>query len=190
LGLAPLVQNKLIHLDSVIADCKSGVSGAGRQASLSTQYCEVNEGLQAYKVAEHRHNPEMEQELSLLAGEPVLVTFSPHLAPMSRGILGTLYARLLRPQTDVEILNFYQNFYEDQPFIRLLPKGSLPNTINVRGSNYCDLGVRVDGARGRVIVVAVIDNLHRGAAGQAVHNFNLMAGFPETTGLDLVPLIP
>jgi N-acetyl-gamma-glutamyl-phosphate reductase len=190
LGLAPLVQNKLIHLDSLIADCTSGVSGAGRQASLGTQYCEVNEGLRAYKVAEHRHNPEMEQELSLLAGEPVLVTFSPHLAPMSRGILGTLYARLLRPQTDVEILNFYQNFYEDQPFIRLLPKGSLPNTINVRGSNYCDLGVRVDGARGRVIVVAAIDNLHRGAAGQAVHNFNLMAGFPETTGLDLVPLIP
>jgi N-acetyl-gamma-glutamyl-phosphate reductase len=190
LGLAPLVQNKLIHLDSLIADCTSGVSGAGRQASLGTQYCEVNEGLRAYKVAEHRHNPEMEQELSLLAGEPVLVTFSPHLAPMSRGILGTLYSRLLRPQTDVEILNFYQNFYEDQPFIRLLPKGSLPNTINVRGSNYCDLGVRVDGARGRVIVVAAIDNLHRGAAGQAVHNFNLMAGFPETTGLDLVPLIP
>jgi N-acetyl-gamma-glutamyl-phosphate reductase len=190
LGLAPLVQNKLIHLDSLIADCTSGVSGAGRQTSLGTQYCEVNEGLRAYKVAEHRHNPEMEQELSLLAGEPVLVTFSPHLAPMSRGILGTLYSRLLRPQTDVEILNFYQNFYEDQPFIRLLPKGSLPNTINVRGSNYCDLGVRVDGARGRVIVVAAIDNLHRGAAGQAVHNFNLMAGFPETTGLDLVPLIP
>ncbi len=190
LGLAPLVQNKLIHLDSLIADCTSGVSGAGRQASLGTQYCEVNEGLRAYKVAEHRHNPEMEQELSLLAGEPVLVTFSPHLAPLSRGILGTLYARLLRPQSEVEILNFYQNFYEDQPFIRLLPKGSLPNTVNVRGSNYCDLGVRVDGARGRVIVVAAIDNLHRGAAGQAVHNFNLMAGFPETTGLDLVPLIP
>ncbi len=190
LGFAPLVQNRLIQLDSLIADCTSGVSGAGRQASLTTQYCEVNEGLRAYKVAEHRHNPEMEQELSLLANEPVLVTFSPHLAPLSRGILGTLYARLLRPQTEMEILNHFQNFYEDQPFIRLQPKGALPSTSNVRGSNYCDLGVRVDADRGRVIVVAAIDNLHRGAAGQAVHNFNLMAGFPETTGLDLVPLIP
>ncbi len=190
LGLAPLVQNKLVCLDSLIADCKSGVSGAGRAVSLATLHCEVNEGFRAYKVAEHRHNPEMEQELSLLAGEPVQITFTPHLVPMSRGILGTLYARLVKPMTEVEILNFYQNFYEDQPFIRLLPKGSLPNTINVRGSNYCDIGVKVDTARNRVIVVSAIDNLHRGAAGQAVHNFNLMAGFPETTGLDLVPLIP
>ena len=190
LGLAPLVQNKLIEFDSLIADCKSGASGAGRAVSLGTLYCEVNEGFRAYKVAEHRHNPEMEQELSLLAGAPVQITFSPHLAPMSRGILGTLYARLVKPMTEVEILNFYQNFYDGQPFIRLLPKGSLPNTINVRGSNYCDIGVKVDADRGRVIVVSAIDNLHRGAAGQAVHNFNLMAGFPETTGLDLVPLIP
>jgi N-acetyl-gamma-glutamyl-phosphate reductase len=109
---------------------------------------------------------------------------------MSRGILGTLYAKLVKPLTEVELLNFYQNFYEGQPFIRLLAKGGLPNTINVRGSNYCDIGVKVDAARGRVIVITAIDNLHRGAAGQAVHNFNLMMGFPETTGLDLVPLIP
>ncbi len=190
LGLAPLVQNKLVQLDSLIADCKSGVSGAGRQKSLATQYCEVNEGFRAYKVAEHRHNPEMEQELSLLAGEPVLLTFTPHLVPMSRGILATLYGRLRQPLTEVEILNFYQNFYDDQPFIRLQPEGVLPNTINVRGSNYCDIGVKVDAARRRVIVVAAIDNLHRGAAGQAVHNFNLMLGFPETSGLDLVPMIP
>jgi N-acetyl-gamma-glutamyl-phosphate reductase len=190
LGLAPLVQNKLIQPDSLIADCKSGVSGAGRAVSLATLHCEVNEGFRAYKVAEHRHNPEMEQELSLLAGAPVQVTFTPHLVPMSRGILGTLYARLFKPLTEVEILNFYQNFYDGQPFIRLLPQGSLPNTINVRGSNYCDLGIKVDAARGRVIVVSAIDNLHRGAAGQAVHNFNLMCGFPETMGLDLVPLIP
>lgn len=190
LGFAPLVQNKLIHLDSLIADCKSGASGAGRQTSLATQYCEVNDGLKAYKVAEHRHNPEMEQELSLLAGEDVRVTFTPHLVPMSRGILGTLYATLVRPYTEVELLNFYQNFYDDQPFIRLQPQGSLPNTINVRGSNYCDIGVKVDAARNRVIVVSAIDNLARGAASQAVHNFNLMAGFPETTGLDLVPFLP
>jgi N-acetyl-gamma-glutamyl-phosphate reductase len=190
LGLAPLVHNKLIELDSIIADCKSGVSGAGRQTSLGTQYCEVNEGFRAYKVAEHRHQPEMEQELSRLAGSPVAVTFTPHLAPMSRGILGTLYARLLRPYTEMELLNFYQSFYEDQPFIRLYQPGSLPNTIFVRGSNYCDLGLKVDAARSRVIVVSAIDNLARGAATQAVHNFNLMCSFPETTGLDLVPFVP
>ncbi len=190
LGLAPLVQNKLVRLDSLIADCKSGTSGAGRTTALVTQFCEVNEGFRAYKVAEHRHNPEMEQELSLLAGEPVQLTFTPHLVPMSRGILGTLYASLVKPMTEVEILNIYQNFYEGQPFLRLMPKGSLPNTINVRGTNYCDLGVKVDAARGRVIVVSAIDNLHRGAAGQAVHNFNLMMGYPETTGLDAVPMIP
>jgi N-acetyl-gamma-glutamyl-phosphate reductase len=190
LGLAPLVAAKLVHLDSLIADCKSGTSGAGRQTSLATQYCEVNEGFRAYKVAEHRHNPEMEQELSLLAGEPVAVTFTPHLVPMNRGILSTLYGSLVRPMGEVELLNVFQNFYQDQPFIRLHPQGSLPNTIQVRGSNYCDLGIKVDGARGRVIVVSAIDNLARGAASQAVHNFNLMAGFPETTGLDTVPLFP
>jgi N-acetyl-gamma-glutamyl-phosphate reductase len=190
LGLAPLVAAKLVHLNSLIADCKSGTSGAGRQISLATQYCEVNEGFRAYKVAEHRHNPEMEQELSLLAGEPVTVTFTPHLVPMSRGILSTLYGSLVRPLREVELLNVFQSFYQDQPFIRLHPEGSLPNTIQVRGSNYCDLGLKVDGARGRVIVVSAIDNLARGAASQAVHNFNLMAGFPETTGLDTVPLFP
>jgi N-acetyl-gamma-glutamyl-phosphate reductase len=190
LGLAPLVAAKLVHLNSLIADCKSGTSGAGRQTSLATQYCEVNEGFRAYKVAEHRHNPEMEQELSLLAGEPVTVTFTPHLVPMSRGILSTLYGTLVRPTSEVELLNVFQNFYQDQPFIRLHPEGSLPNTIHVRGSNYCDLGIKIDGVRGRVIVVSAIDNLARGAASQAVHNFNLMAGLPETTGLDMVPLFP
>ena len=190
LGLAPLVHNKLIQLDSIVADCKSGASGAGRQTSLATQYCEVNEGLRAYKVAEHRHNPEMDQELSRLAGEPVSITFSPHLVPMSRGILGTLYARLVRPYTEMELLNFFQNFYDGQPFIRLHPVGSLPNTGHVRGSNYCDLGVRVDAPRSRVIVVSAIDNLARGAASQAVHNFNLMSGFPETLGLEAVPFLP
>jgi N-acetyl-gamma-glutamyl-phosphate reductase len=190
LGLAPLVAAKLVHLNSLIADCKSGTSGAGRQMSLATQYCEVNEGFRAYKVAEHRHNPEMEQELSGLAGEPVALTFTPHLVPMSRGILGTLYGSLVRPLGEAELLKVFQDFYQGQPFIRLHPVGSLPNTIFVRGSNYCDLGIKVDGARGRVIVVSAIDNLARGAASQAVHNFNLMAGFPETTGLEAVPLYP
>jgi N-acetyl-gamma-glutamyl-phosphate reductase len=190
LGLAPLVAAKLVHLNSLIADCKSGVSGAGRQTSLATQYCEVNEGFRAYKVADHRHNPEMEQELSLLAGEPVTVTFSPHLVPMSRGILGTLYASLVRPVPEVELLDVFRDFYQGQPFIRLHPQGSLPNTIHVRGTNYCDLGLKVDQARGRVIVVSAIDNLARGAASQALCNFNLMTGFPDTTGLELVPMVP
>ncbi len=190
LGLAPLVQNQLVCLDSLIADCKSGVSGAGRQAGLATQYCEVNDGFRAYKVAEHRHNPEMEQELSLLAGEQVLLTFAPHLVPMSRGILGTLYARLVKPLTEVEILNFYRGFYGTSPLSASSPPGSCPTPINVRGTNYCDIGLKVDAGPGPGHRGLGHRQPPRGAAGQAVHNFNLMMGFPETTGLDLVPLIP
>jgi N-acetyl-gamma-glutamyl-phosphate reductase len=190
LGLAPLVKGRLVFPDSLIADCKSGVSGAGRGASLATSYCEVTDSLRAYKVGEHRHTPEMEQELTLLAGKTVKVTFTPHLVPMSRGILGTLYAQLVSPFTDDEIRKVYRAFYRDQPFVRLMPPGTWPSTQQVRGSNYCDIGFKVDQERGRIIVVSAIDNLTRGAAGQAVHNFNLMAGFPETMGLDAVPLAP
>jgi N-acetyl-gamma-glutamyl-phosphate reductase len=190
LALAPLVKNHLVQPDSLIADCKSGVSGAGRQATLNTAYCEVSEGFRAYKVAEHRHNPEMEQELSLLAGKPVKVTFTPHLVPMNRGILGTIYATPVKPRAEGELFELYRDFYRGHPFVRLHPPGSLPNTTQVRGSNYCDLGLRVDGERHRVIVISVIDNLTRGAGGQAVHNFNLMVGFPETLGLDAVPFVP
>ena len=190
LGLAPLVQASLVHLDSLIADCASGVSGAGRQGNLATSFSEVHDTFRAYKVADHRHNPEMEQELSLLAGARVRLTFSPHLAPMNRGILGTLYAGLINPMSEAELFDRYQAFYQGQPFVRLHSPGTLPHTGQVRGSNYCDLGFRVDRERGRVIVISAIDNLHRGAAGQAVHNFNLMSGFPETTGLEAVPLVP
>ena len=190
LGLAPLVKARLVHLDSLIADCASGVSGAGRQGNLATSFSEVHDTFRAYKVADHRHNPEMEQELSLLAGAPVRLTFSPHLAPMNRGILGTLYASLINPLSEAELFERYRAFYQGQPFVRLHPPGSLPHTGQVRGSNYCDLGFRVDRDRGRVIVISAIDNLTKGAAGQAVHNFNLMAGFPETMGLDVVPFVP
>jgi N-acetyl-gamma-glutamyl-phosphate reductase len=190
LGLAPLVKGRLVHPDSLIADCKSGVTGAGRGASLATSYCEVTDSLKAYKVGDHRHAPEMEQELSLLSGKPAKITFTPHLVPMSRGILGTLYAQLVKPLTDAEIRKVYRAFYRGQPFVRLMPPGTWPSTQQVRGSNYCDLGFKVDQERGRVIVVSVIDNLTRGASGLAVHNFNLMMGFPETMGLDLVPLAP
>ncbi|MGQ9689026.1 MAG: N-acetyl-gamma-glutamyl-phosphate reductase [Desulfobaccales bacterium] len=190
LGLAPLVKHGLVQPDSLIADCKSGVSGAGRGASLATSYCEVTDSLRAYKVADHRHAPEMEQELTLLAGRPIKVTFTPHLAPMSRGILGTLYGRLTQPLSDAEVFEIYQDFYRDQPLVRLLPPGNWPSTQQVRGTNFCDLGFKVDGERGRVIVIAAIDNLTRGASGLAVQNFNLMMGFPETLGLDLAPLAP
>jgi N-acetyl-gamma-glutamyl-phosphate reductase len=190
LGLAPLARAGLLQPDSVIADCKSGVSGAGRQALLGLSFCEVNDGFRAYKVLEHRHTPEMEQELSLLAGKPVQVTFTPHLVPMSRGILGTLYASLTESRSEAELRDLYREFYQGHPFVRLLPPGSLPDTRNVRGANFCDLALRVDEAGRRVIVLSAIDNLNKGAAGQAVQNFNLMVGFPETAGLDLVPLIP
>jgi len=190
LGLAPLVKEGLVETDSLIADCKSGVSGAGRGASLGTSYCEATDSLRAYKVAEHRHAPEMEQELSLLAGRRAQVTFTPHLVPMSRGILGTLYGRLVKPLSDQYLFEVYQAFYRDHPFVRVQPPGTWPSTQQVRGSNYCDLGFKVDQDRGRVIVLSAIDNLTKGASGLALHNFNLMLGFPETLGLDLVPLAP
>lgn len=190
LGLAPLLKAGLIDPESIIADCKSGVSGAGRGVTLGSLYCEVNEGFRAYKVAAHRHNPEIEQELSRVAGFPVQLTFTPHLVPMSRGILGTLYAHWQRPVTDTEIFDLYHEFYLGHPFIRLCPPGSLPNTVFVRGSNYCDLGFCLDRRAGRIIILSAIDNLTRGASGQAVHNLNLMLGFPETQGLEAVPLVP
>jgi N-acetyl-gamma-glutamyl-phosphate reductase len=190
LGLAPLAQAGLLAPHSVIADCKSGTSGAGRQALLGISFCEVNDGFRAYKVLDHRHTPEMEQELGWLAGTPVKVTFTPHLVPMSRGILGTLYAGLTKPRSEEDLRELYRKFYQGQPFVRLHPPGSLPDTRDVRGGNFCDLALRVDKESQRVIVISAIDNLTKGAAGQAVHNFNLMMGFPETTGLDVVPFIP
>lgn len=190
LGLAPLAQEGLLAPDSVIADCKSGTSGAGRQALLGISFCEVNDGFRAYKVLEHRHTPEMEQELSLLAGTSVSVTFTPHLVPMSRGILGTLYATLSEPRTEDDLRELYAKFYQGHPFVRLRPAGSLPDTRDVRGANFCDLALRVDRKRQRVIVISAIDNLTKGAAGQAVQNFNLMMGLPETLGLETPPFLP
>jgi N-acetyl-gamma-glutamyl-phosphate reductase len=190
LGLAPLARAGLLAPDSVIADCKSGVTGAGRQANLALQFCEVNDGFRAYKVLEHRHTPEMEQELSGLAGVPVKVTFTPHLVPMSRGILGTLYASLTAPRTEGELRELYREFYQGHPFVRLQPPGSLPDTRNVRGANFCDLALRMYEGGRRVIVLSALDNLTKGAASQAVQNFNLMMGFPETMGLETPPFVP
>lgn len=183
LAAAPLLRNALILPRTLIADSKSGVSGAGRGVSLGVHFCEVSEGFRAYKVAQHRHTPEIEQELSLLAGEQIRISFTPHLVPMNRGILSTVYASLKDGVTPDDVDQAFGSFYEDARFVRLCGKKELPTTHQVRGSNYCDLAWRVDGRTGRVIVISVIDNLTRGASGQAVCNMNLMSGLPEDTGL-------
>ncbi len=190
LAAAPLISSGLIDPHTVIADSKSGVTGAGRGASLAVHYCEVNEGFKAYKVAEHRHTPEIEQELSRLAGEPVTVSFTPHLVPMSRGILSTVYASARGQVTEAAVEEAFSSHYGSAPFVRLCGSKDLPTTLQVRGSNYCDLGWRVDARTGRIVVISVIDNLTRGASGQAVCNMNLMCGLPESMGLEDAPWLP
>lgn len=190
LAAAPLLKKGLIDHRSLIADSKSGVTGAGRGASLGVHFCEVSDSFKAYKVAEHRHTPEIEQELSALAGETVCLSFTPHLVPMSRGILSTVYATLRDEVAAAHLDEAYTSFYREAPFVRVSGRGDLPTTLQVRGSNYCDLGWRLDERTGRVIVVSVIDNLTRGASGQAVCNMNLMTGMPETLGLDHAPWQP
>lgn len=190
LGLAPLLQAEALDSDSIIADSKSGASGAGRSAQTGSLFCEVTEGFKAYKVAAHRHTPEMEQEISLLCKKPVTISFTPHLLPMSRGILSTIYAKLLNPLTDNEVQDMYKNFYKDEPFVRVCEPGSFPATQFVRGSNFCDIGTKVDKRTGRIVILSAIDNLVKGAAGQAVQNMNLMCNLPETSGLLSVPLFP
>lgn len=191
LALAPLLKYGLIYDDYIIADSKSGVTGAGRGLSLTTHFCETNENFKAYKVGgTHRHIPEMEQELSILAGKPVRITFTPHLVPMSRGILSTVYAVLKDGTTLQAIEEAYKSMYSNEPFIRLYGSGELPSTIQVRGSNFCDIGWRIDERTGRLIVISTIDNLTRGASGQAVCNMNIMFGLPEAMGLFSVPWQP
>jgi len=182
---APLVAAGVIDSDSLIADCKSGVSGAGRAPTLTTHFCEANEGFKAYKVGEHRHTPEIEKELSSIAERPIKVVFTPHLVPMSRGILTTLYANIAGSVTEKEIGGIYHKTYESAPFVRVLNQGQMPNTLHVRGTNFCDIGYRLEARTGRIIAISAIDNLTRGAAGQAICNMNLMFGLDEDTGLRL-----
>lgn len=190
LALAPAVRAGLIETGDIIVDSKSGVSGAGRsKLTLDTHFAEVNESVHAYNVARHRHTPEMEQELSAL-GEPVRVTFSPHLIPISRGILSTCYARLKQPATAAEVLALYREAYAGEPFIRLLPEGKLPRTKDTTGSNRCHLGIVVDARTQRLIVISALDNLTKGLAGAAVQCMNLMLGLPETMGLEMPGLWP
>jgi N-acetyl-gamma-glutamyl-phosphate reductase len=190
LALAPLLREGLVDLDSLIIDSKSGTSGAGRSAKVGSLFCEVNEGFKAYSVGNHRHTPEIEQTLSALAGRKVLVNFTPHLLPVNRGILSTCYANLGKAASTAELLELYRDHYGQEFFVRVLGEGSLPNVAYVRGSNFCDIGLVSDPRTGRVIVVSAIDNLVKGAAGQAVQNMNLMLGFEEKAGLTGLPLFP
>jgi N-acetyl-gamma-glutamyl-phosphate reductase len=190
IGLIPLIKKGLISSDGIIVDSKSGVSGAGRDVVLESLFCEVNEGVKAYKIFAHRHTPEIEQELSLLSQKKIAVTFVPHLIPMDRGILTTLYVRLTKKMNSEELLNVFQEYYHGEPFVRIFPKGKLPNTKDVRGSNFCDVGAVAGEADGRTVVVTAIDNLVKGASGEAVQNMNIMLGCPETMGLDVAPLSP
>jgi len=190
LGLYPLVKAGLIDRKGIVADCKTGVSGGGRGPTLGFHYPEVEGGVRPYGLPSHRHNPEMDQELSLAAGEKVAITFVPHLIPMVRGILATCYATLKARRSSEDVDAAYRKAYARERFVRLLPPGLLPSTKDVRGSNFCDIAWRVDEKSRRVVVVSAIDNLVKGASGAAVQCFNLMAGFPEGEGLRAMPLFP
>ncbi|TLM68431.1 MAG: N-acetyl-gamma-glutamyl-phosphate reductase [Deltaproteobacteria bacterium] len=190
LALTPLLRNRLIDPATIIVDSKSGTSGAGRAAKVDTLYCEVNEGFKAYGLPRHRHTPEIEQTLSDAAGVPVTISFTPHLVPANRGILSTCYASLLTGTTLAGLVELYRQTYAAEPFVRVLPEGRLPNINQVRGSNFCDIGLAVDPRTQRVIVVSAIDNLVKGAAGQALQNMNLMLGCHESEGLRQAALFP
>lgn len=190
LPLVPLLKAGLIETADIIIDAKSGTSGAGRAAKEANLYCEVTEGIHAYGVASHRHAPEIEQELGEAAGRDVLVAFTPHLMPMSRGMLSTIYVRTAKGAKAADLRAELARVYADEPFIGVLPAGAVPATRHVRGSNFCLMNVFDDRLPGRVIITSVIDNLVKGASGQALQNMNLMFGLPETTNLDQQPLFP
>ena len=183
LGLYPGIKKGLFNTAGIGIDAKSGVTGAGRKAEKSLNFSEVNESFKAYKPFEHPHVPEMDQELSRIAKKEVSVVFVPHLLPLNRGILSTIYVPLIKSTTAEELLNAYQKVYLDEPFINVYPGGALPELKNVARTNFCDIGLRVFPAKKLALIVSVIDNLGKGAAGQAVQNMNLMCGFEETAGL-------
>ncbi len=186
----PLAKEGMIDMDTLIIDAKSGVSGAGRGAKVPNLFCEVNESIKAYGVANHRHTPEIEEQLGYAAGEKVVLSFTPHLVPMNRGILVTEYAKLKRETSPEEVKAIYDRYYGEETFIRVLDEGVCPETRWVEGSNYVDIGFKIDPRTGRIIMMGAIDNLVKGAAGQAVQNMNLMFGLRESEGLELVPVFP
>lgn len=189
LGLAPLIKEKLIETDGIVVNAASGTTGAGRGVSLKIHFCERNEGFEAYNVTGHRHMGEIDYQLSRISSDPVKATFVPHLLPMNRGILSTIYAKLLKKVDGKKLTELYKKFYKNEPFVRIR-EGVLPNTKFVAGTNFCDIAVQVNEEKGKVIVISAIDNLVKGAAGQAVENMNLMYGLEETTGLAQIALYP
>lgn len=187
LPLIPLIKSGLLSRQPVVIDAKSGVSGAGRSPSLTTHFCEANESLKAYKIAAHRHQPEMEEVIETVTGIRQKLIFVPHLVPMSRGMLSTIYAGLMAYADSDAIFDCFRTTYANHPFVRIKSEGNLPDTLHVKGTNFCDIGFKIDPATGHLILVSAIDNLVKGAAGQAVQNMNLMLGFDENTGLGNVP---
>ena len=190
LPLVPLVSARQIDADDLIIDCKSGVTGAGRSLRDDMLFAEVSEAIHAYGVAHHRHTPEMEQELSAVAGRKLKINFTPHLMPMNRGILSTIYVRLAGGASADDLRATLETRYREEPFVRVVAKGASPATRHVRGSNHCLIGVFADRLPGRAILISVIDNLVKGAAGQAVQDMNVMQGLDETAGLEQQPLFP
>lgn len=183
LGIAPLLQNHLVSTKGITINAASGISGAGRKADLPYAFCEASESMKAYGVPFHRHTPEIEQELSLLAGEPVMVSFVPHLAPMKRGMIATSHLDLIKEISLTDLHALYMKAYADEPFVRVLPLGQFPETRFVSGSNFIDIGLHIDTRLNRVIVVSSLDNLGKGSSSQAVQAMNIMCGLPETMGL-------
>jgi N-acetyl-gamma-glutamyl-phosphate reductase, common form len=191
LGLYPVLQQGFVDTVDIVIDAKSGTSGAGRKANPSFLFCEVNDSFRAYGLASHRHTPEIEQELSLQTGKPITLSFNTHLLPVNRGILATIYTKLRNNLTpDRQIHAAYEKVYARHPFVRILPLGHLPDLRSVRGTMFCDIGLVNDPRTGRLIIVSVIDNLCRGASGQAIANANLMFGLPLETGLMFAPMTP
>lgn len=190
LGLCPALKKGLLDINSITVDSKSGTSGAGRKADVAFSYCEVNEGFKAYGIGVHRHTPEIEQEISGIAGKSIKINFTPHLVPMDRGMISTIYGKLVKGVDTPGVLAAYKNFYAKEPFVNVLEEGRYPNAKNVRGSNYCEIGLKVNKRTDTLIIVSAIDNLVKGASGQAVQNMNIMMGFDETTGLEALGLFP
>ncbi len=186
----PLAKEGIIDMSTLIIDAKSGTSGAGRGAKVQNLFCEVNENMKAYGVATHRHTPEIEEQLGYAAGEKVVLNFTPHLVPMNRGILATEYASLKKDVTYEEVKAIYDKYYADEKFVRVLEKDVCPETKWVEGSNYVDVNFKIDERTGRIIMMGAMDNLVKGAAGQAVQNMNLMFGLKESEGLEFVPMFP
>ena len=186
----PLAKEGIIDMRTLIVDAKSGTSGAGRGAKVPNLFCEVNENMKAYGVASHRHTPEIEEQLGYASGENVTISFTPHLVPMNRGILATEYATLKKDVTGEEVKAIYDKYYADEKFVRVLGEGVCPETKWVEGSNYVDIGFKLDPRTNRIVMMGAIDNLVKGAAGQAVQNMNLLFGLPESEGLELVPMFP